>query len=132
MYYIELLSVFFFFLIFGTIFSPFLGGCLVISLVLFILGAIVVFFSLNFIWFLVAGLIIYTMGFIVKLYNWLKLPDYNGYVNRHPECKSDDSLCCYSCGSEKITTHGLLYNQSKLRYYLCNVCGTTLFRFKVL
>lgn len=132
MYYIELMSIFLFFLIFGAIFSPFLGGCLVLFIILFILGAFIVFFSLNFAWFLVAGVILYVAGFAMKFYKWYKLPDYNEYINRHPECKMENVISCYSCGSDKTVHAGLFNKQSKLRYYICQTCGTTLFRFKVL
>jgi hypothetical protein len=131
-YYIELISVFLFFLFFGAIFSPFLGGCLVLFLVLLVLGSFIVFFSLNFVWFLAAGLILYLAGFAAKFYRWHKLPDYNNYINTHPECKQENLISCYNCGSEKIKHNGLFNKQSKLRYYVCLTCGTTLFRFKVL
>ncbi|HLX54023.1 MAG TPA: hypothetical protein VKR58_08775 [Aquella sp.] len=132
MYFIELFSVFLFFLIFGAIFSPFLGGCLVLLLMLFILGAFIVFFSLNFIWFIVAGLILYLIGFITKFYRWYHLPDYNEYINRHPQCKLDNAVSCFKCGSDKTIHNGLFNRQGKLRYYICATCGTTLFRFRVL
>jgi hypothetical protein len=131
-YYIEVISVFLFFLFFGAIFSPFLGGCFVLFLILFVLGAFIVFFSLNFIWFLTAALILYLAGFAIKFYRWYKLPDYTGYINLHPECKLDNSVSCYKCSSNNIIHNGLFNKQSKLRYYVCRVCGTTIFRFKVL
>jgi hypothetical protein len=131
-YYIELFSVFLFFLIFGAIFSPFLGGCLVLILMLFLLGGFIVFFSLNFVWFIVAGLILYLLGFVSKFYRWYKLPDYNEYINRYPQCKLDDGVNCFKCSSEKTIHNGLFHKQSKLRYYSCATCGSALFRFKVL
>jgi hypothetical protein len=131
-YYIELISVFLFFLIFGAIFSPFLGGCLVLLFMLFILGSFILFFSLNFIWFIVAGIILYLIGFVTKFYRWYKLPDYNEYVRLHPECKLDSRVSCSRCDSDKTVHNGLFNKQSKLRYYVCATCGALLFRFKVL
>lgn len=132
MYFVELVSVFLFFLLVGAIFTPFLGGCFILFLVLLILGAVVVFFSLNFVWFILAGVLFYLAGFVIKLYKWYQLPDYNAYATKHPGCKKDDVICCYSCGSDKTIHKGLLNHKSKLRYYACSLCGAILFRFKVL
>ncbi len=132
MYYVEVMSIFLFFLFLGAIFSPFLGGCFVLLLILFILGAFVVFFSLNFVWFLAAGVILYLAGFIIKFYKWYKLPDYNSYINLHPETKMDNAVCCYNCGSDTVVHNGIFNRSGKLRYYVCQVCRSSLFRFKVL
>lgn len=132
MYYIELVSVFLFFLLFGALFSPFLGGCLILFAVLFILGSLIVFFSLNFVWFIAAALIIYLIGFITKFYRWYKLPEYTTYVALHPQCKQENGVACYRCGSDKTIHQGLLNRQSRFRYYVCAVCRNALFRFKVL
>jgi hypothetical protein len=131
-YYIEVMSVFLFLLVFGAIFAPFLGGCLVLLLVLFILGSLIVFFSLNFIWFIIAGLILYSAGFIARFYKWYHLPDYNEYISLHPQCKLDTGVSCFKCSSDKTLHAGLFNKQSKLRYYICSSCKTMLFRFKVL
>jgi len=132
MYNIELLSAFLFFLVVGAIFSPFLGGCLVLLFILFVLGAIVVFFSLNFVWFILAGFVLYSVSFISKYFKWHKLPIFAEYVALHPNCEVGDNVCCYNCGSDKTSHRGLFSKKGKLRYYTCQVCGTLLFRFKVL
>lgn len=132
MYNFELLSAFLFFLVIGAIFSPFLSGCVVLLFILFMFGAIVVFFSLNFIWFVIAGSILYLISFISKYRRWHKLPIFAQYVSLHPNCEVGDSVCCYNCGSSNTQHHGLFSKKGRLRYYVCSACGTNLFRFKVL
>lgn len=132
MYYFEVILTFLFFIVLGTLFSPFLGGCLVLILTFFILGLVIVFFSLNFVWFLAAGLVIYVYGIIRKYIKWYKLPEISQYLTEHPECKLEVGVACYRCGSEHIEHNGLFSKKSKLRFYTCCQCGSTLFRFKVL
>ncbi len=132
MYYFELMSTFLFLLLIGAFFTPVLGGCFVIFLVLFILSGFLIFFSVNFVWFLSAGLIIYACGFVAKFWRWQKLPDVNEYLAQHPGCKLPVGVACYKCGSDKLLNQGLFNNRNKWRFYVCNSCGSTLFRFKVL
>ncbi len=132
MYYFELMSTFLFLLLFGALFSPVLGGCFIIFLIFFLLTGFVVFFSLNFVWFLLAGIIIYAGGFAIKFWRWHQLPDINDYLNTYPNCKLPVGVACHKCGSDKLLNQGLLQNKSKWRFYVCNSCGSMLFRFKVL
>ena len=132
MYFLEVFSTFLFFLIIGAFFSPLIGGCLSVVIVFGLLTAFFVFFSLNFVWFVAVGVIIYLFGFVRKLLNWHKLPEVNQYLNSHPESKLNVGVSCYNCGSAQLVNHGLLHKSGKLRFYTCSQCGTTLFRFKVL
>ncbi len=132
MYFLEVFAVLFFFLLMGAFFSPIIGGCLGVIIIFGILTAFFIFFSINFLWFVAAGVIIYLIGFIRRFINWRKLPEVNQYLSLHPQCKLDMGVSCYNCGSSQLTHHGLLHKSSKLRFYTCSDCGTTLFRFKVL
>lgn len=132
MYFIEVISTFLLFLFIGAFFSPLLGGCFSVMLVFTILVGLIIFFSLNFVWFLAVGGVIYILGFLHKYLRYRKLLDINQYLSAHPECKLDVGVACYKCRSSNLTNRGLFGNRSRLRYYTCAQCGTTLFRFKVL
>src|SRR3990167_9810915 len=119
MYYFEILSTLLFFIFIGAVFSPVLGGCFIILLMLLILSGVIVFFSINFVWFLAAGLIIYAFNFGVKFWRWYKLPDVNEYLSAHPGCKLSVGVACYNCGSDKLLNQGLLHNKSRWRFYVC-------------
>ena len=132
MYFIEVFSVFLFFLFIGAFFSPFIGGCIGVIIVFSLLVGFIIFFSLNFIWFLAVGLVFYAVGFIIKYIRYHNLPDINQYISKYPNVKLADGVVCYNCGSTDFANRGLLNSKSKLRYYSCNQCGTVLFRFRVL
>lgn len=132
MYFLEMLSLFLMFLFIGAFFSPFIGGCFGVVLIFTILIGFVIFFSLNFVWFLAAGIILYVVGFINKYRRYQKLPEINQYLLDHPQCKLDVGVACDSCGSSELTNRGLFSNTGRLRYYTCSQCGSNLFRFKVL
>jgi hypothetical protein len=132
MYYFEMMSTFLFLLLIGAFFSPIMGGCFAIFLMFFILSGMVVFLSVNFVWIMAIGVSIYAIGSIMKLWRWYKLSDVNQYLHDHPECNLAVGVSCHSCGSDKLTNHGLFHNSSKWRFYVCSHCGTTLFRFNVL
>ncbi len=132
LYYMEMLGAFVLFMFLGLMFSPFLGGCFMIMLVLFLLGGFIVFFSINFIWFLIAGLIFYSCGWVVKFYRWHKLPDMHKYLEQNPQCRLSHGVACNHCNSDNIKHTGLFNQNSRWRYYTCNSCGHTLYRFMVL
>ncbi|MFN7094460.1 MAG: hypothetical protein ACK4M7_03765 [Burkholderiales bacterium] len=132
MYLFEFISVFALFMVLAAFFTPMFGGCFVLLLVFLFLGGLIVFFSLNLVWFLAIGLVIYGYGFIAKYVKWRKLPDLNQYIAAHPECRLTVGVSCSKCGSNKLTHFGLFHKASKWRFYNCNQCGSMLFRFKVL
>lgn len=129
---LELFFTLLFFLVFGAFFSPLIGGCLGVFIVFTLLAAFFVFFSLNFIWFVAAGIVIYLLGFVRKFVAWKKLPEVTTYLAEHPDCKLNVGVSCYNCGSAELVNQGLLNKTGKLRFYTCSQCSTTLFRFKVL
>lgn len=132
MHYFEMMSTFMILLLIGAFFSPIFGGCFAIFLMFFILSGMVVFLSVNFVWILAIGLVVYAFGFVMRFWRWFKLPDVNQYLHDHPECKLSVGVSCHNCGSDKLNNNGLFHNSSKWRFYVCSHCGTTLFRFNVL
>jgi len=131
MYFIEVFATFLFFLFLGALISPFLGGCLVFFIILFVMALLVVLFSLNFIWLVAFGLFLYVAGYVNKIIRYRKIPELSQYSMTHP-VNSYSDVTCYKCGSSQITNKGLFTVNSKYRYYVCSQCGTTLYRFKVL
>ncbi len=130
--YMNLLGIFLLFMFLGVFFPPFFGGCFFLIAFFIFLTIIVIFFSLNFFWFLLIGLGIYGYMYLVKYNKWKKLPDLQQYMTKNPECKLDGGVCCNHCQSTQTSQQGLFSQNSKLRFYTCKQCGSTLFRFKVL
>lgn len=132
MYYFEMVSMFLLMCLFGALFLPFWGGCFLIMLIFMVIWFLIVFFSMNFFWFLAIGLFIYIYNFVRKYQKWLKLPDVSQYLASHPNCKLEVGISCCYCGSDKLINHGLLNKRSKHRFYVCSRCGSTLFRSTIL
>lgn len=131
-YYLEVISTILFLLFLGIFFGPVFGGCFSVIVFLFILGVIVVFLSINFIWIIAIGLIFYFFGWAIKFYRWYKLPTLFEYFEQNPSCNLGSGILCKHCNSAHISHEGLLNQRSKYRYYMCDVCGHVLYRFKVL
>ncbi len=132
LYYMEMLGAFVLFMFLGLMFSPFLGGCFMLMIILFLLGGFIIFFSINFIWFLIAGLAFYLCGWIIKFYRWYQLPDMHKYLQNNSQCRLSQGVSCRNCNSDNIKHIGLFNQNSRWRYYTCNSCGHTLYRFTVL
>ena len=132
MYYLEILGTLVLFMFLGLFFSPIFGGCLGLIIILMLFGGFIVFFSINFIWFLLAGLVFYSCGWVIKYYRWLKLPDMPEYLRDNPQCKLEHGVACKHCNSSNIEHQGLYNQNSCLRFYTCTSCGHTLYRFNVL
>lgn len=111
---------------------PFFSGCFGLLFILFFLGLFVVFFSLNFSWIILLGLVLYGFSLFKKYDRWRNLPDMANYLHVHPGCKLPVGVACYNCHSENLEHIGLFYKFSKYRFYICRACGSNLFRFKVL
>ena len=132
MYFGEVFATFLLFLFIGAFFSPLIGGCFGVVIIFSLLVGLIIFFSLNFVWFLLAGVVIYASSFIYKFIRWSKLPDVNEYLHAHPNSRLEVGVACHNCGSTNLINQGLIKATGKLRYYTCGSCGTTMFRFKVL
>ncbi len=130
--YMQLLGSFLILMFLGLILPPFFGGCFFLIAFFIFLTIIIIFFSLNFIWFLLLGLVIYGYIYFAKYSKWKQLPDLQHYMRENPNCKLDVGVCCNHCQSTNTSQQGLFGISSKFRFYTCNQCGSTLFRFKVL
>lgn len=119
-------------MILGLFFSPVISGCFMLLLIFMVLAGILIFFSLNFIWFLFAGLFIYTAGLVHKYIKWKKLPNLTQYLSKYPECKLNVGVACCKCNSEHLLNQGLFNQRGRWRFYTCQRCGSILFRFTIL
>jgi fatty acid desaturase len=131
-YYLEVFFTIIALLFVGAIFTPFVGGCLTVMLFVAILGAVIVFFSLNFIWIIAIGLVVYFCGWLLKFYRWYKLPKLADYFDDNPQCNLNGEIACKNCNSTKIKHLGVFNHSSRYRYYTCLSCGHVLYRFTVL
>ena len=132
LYYLSLMGFVILFSVFGLFFLPVFGGCFGLIIFFTVLIAFIVFFSLNFIWFLFAAVVIYIIKLMSKYSTWVKLPDQNRYMQEHADCVREHGVNCYSCGSTEVHNRGLIWNNGKMRYYQCAVCRLKLFKSKVL
>lgn len=132
LYYLEVLGSIALFMLLGLFFSPFFGGCFGLILILFILSAVIIFFSINFIWFLLFGLAFYVLSWGLKYYRWYKLPKLDEYLEQNPQCKLSSAISCKHCNSDNIEHQGLFNIRSRWRFYNCKSCGQVLYKFTVL
>jgi hypothetical protein len=131
-YYLEMITTFIILSMLGLLFLPFFGGCLGLIIFVFVLGAILVFSSLHFIWLVMVALILYLVNIINKFIKWRKLPTSSAYLNLHPNCRIKEGIACFNCNSSELKNYGLFHARSKWRFYTCTQCGSSLFRFTVL
>ena len=132
LYYLSLMGFIILFSVFGLFFLPIFSGCFGLIIFFTVLIAFIIFFSLNFIWFLFAAGIIYIIRLMSKYSTWDKLPDQNRYMQEHADCIRGHGVNCYNCGSSEIHNRGLFSNNGKMRYYQCAGCKTKLFKSKVI
>ncbi len=66
--------------------------------------------------------------------DWQKLPTLKEYLDKHPECKTDDTenARCYSCGSDKVIFQPLTCHTDPRYKHICLSCSKTLFRSKAI
>lgn len=77
------------------------------------------------------------LGFIVvvgyQLISWdkkiyLSMPTSKQYERDYPSCKTSDGFSCKSCGSRSIRNWGENNAKDSNRLFICNHCGTHLYR----
>ena len=63
---------------------------------------------------------------------WEKLPTLGQYLEKHPECKTDDdeNAKCYACGSENVLFQPISSHIDPRYKHICLSCKRTLFRSK--
>lgn len=59
---------------------------------------------------------------------WASTPTLPDYVAQHPDCSTDDGVKCANCSSASIREKGLASEQDGRRTFVCDHCGTVLYR----
>ncbi|WP_028024148.1 hypothetical protein [Enterovibrio calviensis] len=64
--------------------------------------------------------------------DWRKLPTLLEYLDKHPECKTEDpeNAKCFSCSSEKVIFQPLTTHEDPRYKHICLSCKKTLFKSK--
>jgi hypothetical protein len=110
---------------------PIVGFSLLLSPFIIIIFFILL-FSANFIWIALTICIFYGVICFYKLYKWFKLPTYDEYIMSNKNDLNINYVICSKCGNHNLSHVGLFYRRSKLRFYVCQVCGKMLYRFKLI
>ncbi|MHB8742046.1 MAG: hypothetical protein ACYC9L_02890 [Sulfuricaulis sp.] len=59
---------------------------------------------------------------------WQQTPTLEQYVAAHPQCKTARGIKCVHCNSNSIRSWGVAGPADEMRYFLCNHCGSYLYR----
>ena len=59
---------------------------------------------------------------------WYRRPTLRQYLEQFPHCRSARGIECVHCGSSSIRNWGRYNAASAQRTFLCNHCGTRLYR----
>lgn len=81
--------------------------------------------------FVVIFILIVTLVTIIaiKTYTrWRSLPTFDEYVRLYPHAKTNHGIKCFKCNSGSIKNWGLTNANDSKRKFICNHCGTTLYR----
>ena len=65
---------------------------------------------------------------IVRHLRWLSVPTLRQYLQENPSCKTPNGIRCNVCNANSIRNWGLNSADSSLRVFICNHCGTRLYR----
>lgn len=86
-----------------------------------------VFLSIISIFILIFSRVFWTQ-IVLRRWQWRQLPTLDGYLAQHPECRTAAGPKCASCGSKSLRNWGLFRADDKFREFICNSCGTRLYR----
>lgn len=66
--------------------------------------------------------------------DWRKLPTLPEYLDKHPECRTDDTenAKCHRCGSDKVVFQPLTAHGDPRYKHICLSCKKILFRSKAI
>jgi hypothetical protein len=67
-------------------------------------------------------------GWIKPHQNWLSWPTLEQYWSQHPDCRTNNGVKCYNCGSRSTRHYGWKERADKRRIHKCNQCSTVLYR----
>lgn len=65
---------------------------------------------------------------VIKYLRWRSLPRVNDYLTTNPHCRTPRGLKCVACNSSSIKNWGLTGANDDDRVFICNHCGTNLYR----
>jgi DNA-directed RNA polymerase subunit RPC12/RpoP len=60
--------------------------------------------------------------------SWRNHTTLDHYLKEHPECATGRGIRCAYCGSSSIRNWGLTAADDHRRVFMCNHCGSTLYR----
>lgn len=63
-----------------------------------------------------------------KAREWKALPTLDEYLSAHPGCSKGKGISCNTCGSTSIRNWGVFNADCDMRKFVCNHCGTDLYR----
>lgn len=80
-------------------------------------------------WLIFIGIwVIAIANIMFRLLRFYSLPSLKTYIRNHPDCKTQSGIACCHCGSKSIRLWGLTSPESILKIFLCNHCGSRLYR----
>lgn len=65
---------------------------------------------------------------ILKYFRWRAMPTLHMYLSANPQCQTSRGIKCSACNSGSIKNWGLTEANDKDRVFICNHCGTNLYR----
>ena len=79
--------------------------------------------------------VVFAVAFVVVLVrqlgqrtSWKDLPTLEEYGQAHPECKTQSGIRCMVCKGGSIRDWGVYSAHSSMRKFICNSCGSELYR----
>lgn len=63
-----------------------------------------------------------------EYFRWRSLPKVNDYLVANPQCQAHRGIKCVVCNSGSIKNWGLTKANDEDRVFICNHCGTRLYR----
>jgi len=60
--------------------------------------------------------------------NWESHPTMDEYISKNPQCKTGQGLKCVTCESMSIENRGINGVHDSRRMFICNHCGSNLYR----
>jgi hypothetical protein len=78
----------------------------------------------------VAVYIIRTRAYIIRTNKerWNSIPSIDEYKVKNPDCITNKGMKCAVCNSTSIKSLGFSHAESTNRFFICNHCGTELYR----
>lgn len=67
-------------------------------------------------------------AYIRRHLSWRRLPTLREYLSAHPTRSTDTGVKCRVCNASSIRNWGLLSAHDARRMFICNQCGTALYR----